>query len=173
MRLLVAHWTSKLNHGRLCSRCILVAGFRTSQDVIFPQNLSSLRIWDSRKLKPLARWGLQRLTSLGEFSVWRGFQELEFLGDDDGRFPRSLIKFSIARFPKLSKVIENLTSLHHLSITNCTSLNVLPSENLLDKLWHLELSDCPPLKQRCLKGDYWNKIAGIPCVELDGTYIYR
>ncbi|XP_022896600.1 putative disease resistance RPP13-like protein 1 [Olea europaea var. sylvestris] len=144
----------------------------------FPPNLSSLRIWDSRKLKPLARWGLHRLTSLREFSICGGFQELEFLGDDGGLFPRSLIKFSIARFPKLtslSKVLENLTSLQHLSIMNCTSLSVLPSENLLDKLWHLEISDCPPLKHRCLKdkGEYWNKISGIPCVELDGTYIYR
>ncbi|CAA2979993.1 putative disease resistance protein At3g14460 isoform X2 [Olea europaea var. sylvestris] len=143
----------------------------------FPPNLSSLSIWDSRKLKPLVWWGLHRLTSLREFSICGGFQELEFLGDDDGLFPHSLKKFSIARFPKLtslSKVLENL-SLQHLSIMNCASLNDLPSENLLEKLWHLEISNCPPLKQRCLKdeGDYWNKIAGIPCVELDGTYIYR
>ncbi|CAI9764990.1 unnamed protein product [Fraxinus pennsylvanica] len=140
----------------------------------FPPNLSSLRIWDSRKLEPLARWGLHRLTSLEEFSICGGFQELEFLGDDDSLFPRSLTKFSIARFPKLtslSKVLENLTSLQHLSIMNCRNLNDLPSENLLDKLWRLEIRDCPPLKQRCLKdkGDYWNKIAGIPCVESSET----
>ncbi|KAI3445063.1 hypothetical protein Pfo_001728 [Paulownia fortunei] len=144
----------------------------------FPPNLSSLRIWDSRKLKPLSQWGLHRLTSLREFSICGGFQELQLLANDHGLFPPSLIKFSIARFPKLSslsRVLENLTSLQHLSIMNCTSINVLPSENLLEKLWHLEISDCPLLKQRCLrdKGDYWPKIAGIPCVEIDGTYIYR
>ncbi|KAK6140528.1 hypothetical protein DH2020_025727 [Rehmannia glutinosa] len=144
----------------------------------FPPNLTSLRIWDSRKLKPLSQWGLHRLKSLREFSICGGFQELELLGNDHGLFPASLIKFSIARFPKLSslsRVLENLILLQHLSIMNCTSLNVLPSENLLEKLWHLEISDCPLLKQRCLRdrGDYWPKIAGIPCVEIDGTYIYR
>ncbi|KAL2461206.1 putative disease resistance RPP13-like protein 1 [Abeliophyllum distichum] len=70
----------------------------------FPPNLSSLRIWDSRKLNPLATWGLHRLTSLQEFSICGGFQEMEFLGDDEGLFPHSLIKFSIARFPKLTSL---------------------------------------------------------------------
>ncbi|KAK6140529.1 hypothetical protein DH2020_025728 [Rehmannia glutinosa] len=144
----------------------------------FPPNLTSLQIWDSRKLKPLSQWGLHRLISLREFSICGGFHELELLGNDHGFFPVSLIKVSIARFPKLSSlswVLENLIFLQHLSIMNCASLNVLPSENLLEKLWHLEISDCPLLKQRCLRdrGDYWPKIAGIPCVEIDGTYIYR
>ncbi|KAG8391189.1 hypothetical protein BUALT_Bualt01G0161800 [Buddleja alternifolia] len=144
----------------------------------FPPNLSSLRIWDSRKLKPLSQWGLHRLTSLREFSICGGFQELQLLSNDHGLFPSSLIKFSIARFPKLSslsRVLEDLTSLQHLLIMNCTSLHLLPSEALLGKLWHLEISDCPLLKQRCVKdkGEYWPKIAGIPCVEIDGTYIYR
>ncbi|PIN23638.1 Apoptotic ATPase [Handroanthus impetiginosus] len=144
----------------------------------FPPQLSSLRIWDSRKLKPLSKWGLHRLTFLKEFSICGGFQELQLLANDQGLFPPSLIKLSIARFAKLSSlsgVLEDLTSLQHLSIMNCTSLSVLPSENLLEKLWHLEISDCPLLKPPCLKdkGDYWPKIAGIPCVEIDGTYIYR
>ncbi|GFP92409.1 putative disease resistance rpp13-like protein 1 [Phtheirospermum japonicum] len=143
-----------------------------------PPNLTSLRIWDSKKFKPLTKWGLHRLGSLREFSICGGFKELEVLGEDDCLFPPSLIKFSIARFPKLTslgKVLENLTLLRHLSIMNCQNLNVLPTENLLEKLWHLEISDCPLLKQRCLKdrGDYWGKIAGIPCVEIDGTYVYK
>lgn len=137
-----------------------------------PPNLASLRIWDSKKFKPLTQWGLHRLTSLREFSICGGYKELELLGDDDGLFPPSLIKFSIARFPKLtslSKVLEKLTLLRHLSIMNCASLNVLPSERLLENLWHLEISECQLLTPRCLKdkGDYWPKIAGIPCVEID------
>ncbi|KAL2234150.1 UNVERIFIED_CONTAM: putative disease resistance RPP13-like protein 1 [Sesamum indicum] len=143
-----------------------------------PPNLSSLRIWDSKKFKPLALWGLHRLTSLREFSICGGFKELELLADDDCLFHPSLIKLSVARFPSLTslcKVLENLTSLRHLSIMNCANLNVLPSDSLLEKLWHLEISDCPLLRQRCLRdrGDYWPKIAGIPCVEIDGTYVYR
>lgn len=143
-----------------------------------PPNLSSLRIWDSKKFKPLTEWGLHRLHSLREFSICGGFKELELLGDGDGLFPPSLIKFSIARFHKLTslnEVLKKLTSLRYLSIMNCEKLNVLPSEGLLEQLWHLEISNCPLLKPRCLrvKGDYWPKIAGIPCVELDGTYVYK
>ncbi|KAL6569969.1 hypothetical protein OROMI_014483 [Orobanche minor] len=143
-----------------------------------PPNLTSLRIWDSKKFKPLTKWGLHRLGSLREFSICGGFKEIELLGEDDCLLPPSLIKFSIARFPKLTslgKVLENLTLLRHVSIMNCQNLNVLPGEGLLEKLWHLEISDCPLLKQRCVKdrGDYWPKIAGIPCVEIDGTYVYK
>ncbi|XP_051146530.1 putative disease resistance RPP13-like protein 1 [Andrographis paniculata] len=143
-----------------------------------PPNLASLRIWDSKKFRPLSDWGLHRLTSLREFSLCGGFKEVDLLGDDDSLFPESLVTFSIARFPKLTslcKVLENLSSLRHLSIMNCGNLHSLPSESLLGRLWHLEISDCPILKPRCLKdrGDYWNKIRGIPCVEIDGTYVYR
>ncbi|CAA0822159.1 Putative disease resistance RPP13-like protein 1 [Striga hermonthica] len=143
-----------------------------------PPNLTSLRIWDSKKFKPLSQWGLHRLASLREFSICGGFKDVELLGEDDCLFPPSLIKFSIARFPKLTslgKVLENLTLLRHLLIMNCQNLNVLPREALLEKLWHLEISDCPLLRQRCAKdkGDYWPKIAGIPCVEIDGTYVYK
>lgn len=142
-----------------------------------PPNLSSLRIWDSKRFKPLNKWGLHRLSSLREFSICGGYKELELLGDDDCLFPPSLIKLSIARFPKLTslgQVLENLTLLRHLSVMNCGNLNVLPSEGLLEKLWHLEISDCQLLKQQCVRegGDYWAKIAGIPCVEIDGTYVY-
>lgn len=125
-----------------------------------PPNLSSLRIWDSKRLKPLTQWGLHRLTSLREFSICGGFKELQLLGESDGLFPPSLIKFSVARFPKLTslnEVLEKLTSLRYLSIMNCENLNVLPSEGLLEQLWHLEISECALLKPRCVreKGDYW------------------
>ncbi|KAL7120488.1 hypothetical protein ACP275_02G126200 [Erythranthe tilingii] len=147
-----------------------------------PPNLSSLRIWDSKRLKPLNKWGLHRLSSLREFSICGGYKEIEVLcgndNDDDCIFPGSLIKFSIARFPKLGtlcKVLENLDLLRHLSIMNCAKLSVLPSERVLEKLWHLEISECPILTEQCArgKGEYWGKIAGIPCVEIDGTYVYK
>ncbi|KAL3815108.1 hypothetical protein ACJIZ3_016376 [Penstemon smallii] len=143
-----------------------------------PPNLTSLRIWDSKKFKPLAEWGLHRLASLREFSICGGFKELEVLGDKEGLFPKSLVNFSIARFPKLSslsKVLDNLTSLRHLSIMNCGKLNDLPCDQLLEKLWHLEISECAGLGPRCVKdrGEYWCKISGIPCVEIDGSYVYK
>ncbi|KAL3644229.1 hypothetical protein CASFOL_012161 [Castilleja foliolosa] len=138
-----------------------------------PPNLTSLTIWDLEKLKPLTEWGLNRLGSLCEFSICGGFKELEVLGVDDCLFPPSLITLSIDRFPKLTsfgKVLEKLTLLRHLLIMNCQSLNVLPSNALLEKLWYLEIKRCCPLlTQRCLKDrkDYSSKIYGIPCVIID------
>ncbi|CAI9111187.1 OLC1v1011343C1 [Oldenlandia corymbosa var. corymbosa] len=111
-----------------------------------PSSLTSLRIWDSRKLKPLPEWQLDRLTS----------------------------RFSLARFPSLkylSKVLDTLTSLQHLSVMNCPKLQTLPCKGILDGLWHLEISNCKELKGRCMKdkGEYWQMIADIPCVEIDDS----
>ncbi|KAG8363638.1 hypothetical protein BUALT_Bualt19G0043300 [Buddleja alternifolia] len=142
----------------------------------FPRNLSSLQIWDSHELKPLSQWGLSGLKSLRELTICGGFPELPLLGHDDGLFPSSLIKFSIQSFQRLtslSKVLENLTSLQHLSVANCPRLNVLPSKNVLEKLWQLKISNCPRLKKQSLKEKYWNRIDGIPCVQIDGTYVSR
>ncbi|KAL3516435.1 hypothetical protein ACH5RR_023337 [Cinchona calisaya] len=143
-----------------------------------PSSLTSLRIWDSRKLRPLSEWHLDRLASLQDLSICGGFPKLVSFDDDEYLFPSSVTKFSIARFPSLKslfKGLDSLTSLQHLSIMNCPKLLVLPCDNLLDRLWHLEISGCPHLKQRCLrdKGEYWPRIADIPCVEIDGSYVYK
>ncbi|GER42636.1 disease resistance protein RPS2 [Striga asiatica] len=136
-----------------------------------PPNLTSLTIVGCENNKHLSKWGLHRLASLQEFTICDGFDELEQLGEDDCLFPPSLIRFSIAGFPKLTslgKVLENLTLLRHLSIEDCQNLNVLPSEALLEKLCYLEITFCPLLRQRCAKdkGDYWPTIAGIPEVDI-------
>lgn len=143
----------------------------------FPSSLTKLRISDSRKLRPLQEWHLHKLNSLQEISIYGGFPKLDCF-QDENLFPSTVTKFSIARFPKLKSLhvgLDRLTSLQHLSIMNCPKLLVLPSEDLLDKLWHLEISGCPHMKQRCQrdKGEYWQKISGIPCVEIDGSYVYK
>lgn len=143
-----------------------------------PSSLTSLRVWDSRKLRPLAEWHLDRLASLQEFSICGGFPKLVSFDVAEYLFPSSLTKFSIARFPSLKslfKGLDSLTSLQHLSIMNCPKLLVLPCRDLLDRLWHLEISGCPHLKHRCLRdrGEYWPRIADIPCVEIDGCYVYK
>ncbi|PIN23639.1 hypothetical protein CDL12_03630 [Handroanthus impetiginosus] len=135
----------------------------------------SLRDMEFREIEALNTMGL---TSLREFSICGGFEELELLGDNVCLFPPSLINFYIREFPRLSSlgnVLENLKLLRRLSVMNCANVRELPSESLLEQLWHLEICDCPLLKKRCLKdkGDYWPKIAGIPCVEIDGSYIYK
>lgn len=146
-------------------------------DAEFPCSLTKLRISDSRKLRPLDEWHLHKLTSLQEISIYGGFPKLESF-QHEYLFPSTVTKFSIARFPKLKSLhmgLDRLTSLQHLSIMNCPKLLVLPGEDLLDRLWHLEISGCPHMKQRCQrdKGEYWPKIAGTPCVEIDGSYVYK
>ncbi|PIN23640.1 Apoptotic ATPase [Handroanthus impetiginosus] len=137
-----------------------------------PPNLSSLSIRGSKRLKPLTQWGLHRLTSLQEFSISGGFEELELLGDNNCLFPPSLTNFCIDGFPRLrslGNVLENLKLLQCLSVMNCANVRELPSESLLEKLWQLAVRGCPLLEQRCRKdkGDYWPKIAGIPRVFFD------
>ncbi|KAL3840776.1 hypothetical protein ACJIZ3_025367 [Penstemon smallii] len=139
-----------------------------------PRNLSTLKISHSKKLKNLSEWGLHRLTSLREFSISGGFKELELIGDREGIFPPSLIKLSIGKFPKLSslsKVLDGLTLLRHLSVVKCAKLHDLPCDQVLEKLFHLKISRCAVLSTKCVKkrGPYWSKIYGIPCVEIDGT----
>ncbi|CAI9102976.1 OLC1v1001380C2 [Oldenlandia corymbosa var. corymbosa] len=137
-----------------------------------PSSLTSLRIWDSRKLRPLAEWKLDRLTSLKELSICGGFSKHDSFADDENLFPSSITRFSIARFKNLkslSKCLDRLTSLQHLSLMTCPKLKTLPNENILNGLWRLEISNCKKLKDQCMKdgGDYWSKIANIPCVEID------
>ncbi|KAI5681463.1 hypothetical protein M9H77_02691 [Catharanthus roseus] len=143
-----------------------------------PSGLTKLRISDSRKLRPLQEWRLQKLKSLEEISIYGGFPKLESFEDDEHLFPSTVTKFSIARFPKLKSLYKGLnclTSLQHLSVMNCPKLLVLPRDDLLDRLWNLEISGCPHVKQRCRRdrGEYWQKIASIPCVEIDGSYVYK
>ncbi|KAL3840779.1 hypothetical protein ACJIZ3_025370 [Penstemon smallii] len=141
-----------------------------------PPNLSSLKILDSKKLKNLSQWGLDKLMSLRELSISGGFEELKLLGDREGIsiFPSSLIKLSIARFPKLSslsKVLDDLTLLRHLSIANCAKLEDLPCDKVLTNLCHLKITQCEVLSRKCDKkrGAYWSKIYGIPRVEIHGS----
>ncbi|XP_073307713.1 putative disease resistance RPP13-like protein 1 isoform X1 [Primulina huaijiensis] len=139
----------------------------------FPPYLSSLSIWECKKFKPLNEWGLNKLNLLEEFSIGGGFEEVEQLGDSE-IFPPSLVRLSIAGFPVLnsiSKVLGNLRLLRELSVSNCPRLNGLPSKQVLEKLGHLKIKECPLVIKKCLKknGKYRSKIAGIASVKMEGN----
>ncbi|RXI03833.1 hypothetical protein DVH24_038107 [Malus domestica] len=65
------------------------------------------------------------------------------------------------------KGLEHLTSLQQLQISGCESLKFLPKEGLPASLSYLSILDCPSLKKRYLKKRY-EKVARIPCIEIDG-----
>ncbi|XP_059653262.1 putative disease resistance RPP13-like protein 1 [Cornus florida] len=134
---------------------------------------------------PLSGWGLHKLTSLKEFSIFGGFSEMVCFPDNEEVedklcvFPASLTILGIWDLPNLesisSKGLRNLTSLQHLHLNKCPKLRSLPKGGLPSTLQHLNIQRCPLLKQGCRKdrGDYWPMIADIPCVEIDGYYIYE
>ncbi|XP_059641637.1 putative disease resistance RPP13-like protein 1 isoform X2 [Cornus florida] len=132
---------------------------------------------------PLSSWGLHRLTSLEKFHISGGFSEMFCFPDNNEEelcvFPASLTLLRIWNLQNVkcisSKGLQNLTSLQFLSIYKCPKLRSFPKEGLPSTLQSLQISNCPILKERCVKnrGDYWPMIADIPCVEIDRRYIYE
>nr|POF27060.1 putative disease resistance rpp13-like protein 1 [Quercus suber] len=92
--------------------------------------------------------------------------------------PASLTSLNIQIFPNLkslsSKSFQILTSLEYLSIYQCEQLKSFPKDGLPPSLLELHIQRCTQLKERCKKfvGQEWSKIALIPCVQLDGRFIY-
>ncbi|CAA2980125.1 disease resistance RPP13 1 [Olea europaea subsp. europaea] len=149
----------------------------------FPPNLMHLLFNNCGNLKPLAEWGLHKITSLEIFELTGGSPELvsfpnEDNDDDNNRllppYIRTLNLSDLPSLESLSKGFQNLTSLRHLSIYNCPKLVALPMEDQLDRLRSLQIRKCPLLKQRCLKnkGDYWPIIADIPNIVIDGCSVH-
>ncbi|KAL2514496.1 putative disease resistance RPP13-like protein 1 [Forsythia ovata] len=147
-----------------------------------PPNLICLSIGNCG-LKPLEKLDLHKLNSLNSFSLQSVYPELVSFSndndDDDQHYLlppslRSLQLWNLPNLETLSKGFQNLTSLRYLIIIDCPKLVELPMEDLLGKLYSLQILDCPLLKKRCLKneGDYWPIIADIPKVNIDGCSIY-
>ncbi|KAA8520285.1 hypothetical protein F0562_014541 [Nyssa sinensis] len=148
----------------------------------FPPNLTDLYISSCQKLMPLTEWGLHLLTSLRSVKINNVHAELvsfpDFLDNDEYYcgLPATLTYLSIGELQNLeslsSKGLQNLTSLKELHISKCPKLRSLPKDGLLATLSRLKIDDCPLLKQRCLKdkGEYWHKIADIPCVNIDEPF---
>ncbi|XVE68898.1 hypothetical protein DITRI_Ditri09bG0106400 [Diplodiscus trichospermus] len=71
------------------------------------------------------------------------------------------------------KGFQNLSSLRVLDIHSCPTLQSVPVKGLPDSLFHLSISNCPVLKERCeeKKGKDWPKISHIPVIEIDKEVI--
>jgi hypothetical protein len=161
-------------------------------------SLTSLQIIYLPNLKYLSSEGFRYLSSLKELDI--GWCEKLMSFPDDG-LPPSLTSLHISNLPNLkclsSKGFRYLSSLKKLNIGWCEKLMSFPDDglppSLLDLrivccemftsfpkdglpplLQQLHISDCPLLKEHCKKdqGREWSKIAHIPCVEIDGRFIY-
>ncbi|TXG67256.1 hypothetical protein EZV62_008531 [Acer yangbiense] len=145
----------------------------------FPSNLTSLSIEDPDIFTSLIAWGLHKLTSLRELNVIGCPDAISFLQEEMGMLlPTSLIKLTIARFPKLeylsSRGFQNLFSLEFLWIRDCPWLTSFPEVGLPCSLLQLYADGCPLLKKHCKKdkGKEWSKISNIPCIEVEHKFIY-
>ena len=142
----------------------------------FPTNITSLFICDLNINPELFEWGLYRLTSLKRLNIKGGCSSL--VSFPEMTLPASLTSLTIQIFPKLKKLsskgFQILTSLEELSIYQCEALKYLPEDGLPPSLLELHIQKCPLLKERCKKnqGREWFKIAHIPCIQLDGKFIY-
>ncbi|KAI9186191.1 hypothetical protein LWI28_014580 [Acer negundo] len=163
-----------------------------------PTKLSSLEITSLKQYKALMQTGLHNFTSLTSLYIF-GKPDGESLQEEDmtNTFPRTLIRLSIRKFPKLKymhfKDFKDLPCLDCLSIDDCPDLTSLPSlpssllelyisgcpdltflPSLPSSLLELYISGCPLLKKACQrdKGKEWFKIADIPKVEIDCKFIY-
>ncbi|KAM0069319.1 putative leucine-rich repeat domain superfamily [Helianthus debilis subsp. tardiflorus] len=136
---------------------------------LWPPNLCSLEVGGLKK--PISEWGYQNFpTSLVRLMLCyepdvRNFSQLSHL------FPSSLTYLSIWNFDKLeslSRGLQHLTSLQHLTIYSCPKLNDLP-ESLLHSLLSLIIDECPKLKERCegRGSHYWPRISHIPRIEIE------
>ncbi|GFZ02415.1 NB-ARC domain-containing disease resistance protein [Actinidia rufa] len=138
-----------------------------------PTSLVSLRIERFPNLEKLSSKVLQTLTSLEKFSMMdcpmvTSIAELGLL--------TSLSELSIWNCPNLASIAgpELLPSLSTLWIFDCPNLASFSDQGLPLSLLQLTINGCPILKQRCEKnkGQYWPFIAHIPCVEIDGRFIF-
>jgi hypothetical protein len=159
-------------------QCLAILSCR---DVVsFPEegflaNLTSLEISNSNIIEAFIEWGLHKLTSL-KYLYINGCPNLESFPDK--MLPASLSRITIERFHHLkllsSKGFRKLASLKFLCIKKCKNLTSFPEDGLPPSLDQLMIGGCPRLKESCKKdkGREWSKIAHIPCVEIDGRFIY-
>jgi hypothetical protein len=161
-------------------------------------SLTTLHIRNLPNLKYLSSEGFRYLSSLKILQI--GWCEKLLSFPDDG-LPPSLTGLYIRNLPNLkylsSKGFRYLSSLKTLGIGWCEKLMSFPDDGLPPSLLHLHIvccemftsfpknglppllqqlhiKNCPLLKEHCKKdqGREWSKIAHIPCVLIDGMFIY-
>ena len=129
------------------------------QREILPSKLRELYMENNTQLTSQVEWGLQRLTSLTNFTIDGGCEGME-LFPKECLLPSSLTSLSICNFPNLKSLhnggLQQLTSLEKLRISRCPKLRFLIEASLqhLISLKRLEISECPMLQslaKECLQ----------------------
>ena len=127
------------------------------QREILPSKLRKLEIGKNTQLTPQVEWGLQRLTSLTNFTINGGCEDME-LFPKECLLPSSLMSISIYNLPNLKSLhsggLQQLTSLEKLRISLCPKLQFLTEASLqhLISLKYLEISECPMLQSLAKEG---------------------
>ncbi|KAG7942224.1 hypothetical protein I3843_16G090600 [Carya illinoinensis] len=142
-------------------------------EMTLPASLTSLHISEFSNLQCLSSEGLRKLTSLKYLSI-DDCKKLTCFPEDG--LPPSLLGLDITYCQKLMSLPKNglPPSLLELRVYNCQKLMSLPKTGLPPSLQTLEIKECPLLEKRCKKDQRgeWRKIADIPCVYINGQYIY-
>ncbi|RVW72204.1 putative disease resistance RPP13-like protein 1 [Vitis vinifera] len=137
-----------------------------------PPNLISLEISYCENLKkPISAF--HTLTSLFSLTIENVFPDMVSFPDEECLLPISLTSLRITEMESLAYLsLQNLISLQYLDVTTCPNLGSLGS--MPATLEKLEIWQCPILEERYSKekGEYWPKIAHIPCIAMRGQYIH-
>ncbi|WKA02062.1 hypothetical protein VitviT2T_020298 [Vitis vinifera] len=137
-----------------------------------PPNLISLEISYCENLKkPISAF--HTLTSLFSLTIENVFPDMVSFPDVECLLPISLTSLRITEMESLAYLsLQNLISLQYLDVTTCPNLGSLGS--MPATLEKLEIWQCPILEERYSKekGEYWPKIAHIPCIAMRGQYIH-
>ncbi|KAG6625386.1 putative disease resistance RPP13-like protein 1 [Carya illinoinensis] len=166
-------------------------------EMTLPASLTSLHISKFSNLEYLSSEGLRKLTSLKDLSIYHCEKLTCFLEDGlppsllvlnifhcqklmslpKNGLPPSLLKLRIWDCQKLMSLPKNglPPSLLELCIHDCQKLMSLPKNGLPPSLQTLAINLCPLLEKHCKKDQRgeWRKIADIPFVLINDTYIYE
>ncbi|XVF24394.1 hypothetical protein REPUB_Repub13aG0124200 [Reevesia pubescens] len=136
-----------------------------------PSSLNILCISLCDKITPQTSWELSKLHSLSHFEIEGGCQEMLSF-PEDGLLPSNLKSLRISSLLNLKSLDKNglqqLTSLQTLEIKDCNELRSLPEDGLPSSLHHLSITDCSSLNSKLQKrkGKEWSKIAHIPSIHV-------
>ena len=146
-----------LTHSYVEVLCLLDCPNLMFQREILPSKLRILNIGNNTQLTPQVEWGLARLTSLTNFIINGGCEDME-LFPKECLLPSSLTSLSIHNLPNLKSLhsggLQQLTSLEELHISQCPKLQFLTEASLqhLISLKYLQISECPMLQSLVKEG---------------------
>jgi hypothetical protein len=125
---------------------------------------------------------LRYLTSLERLTIYdcNEFSPLSDVDDNDGMEWKRLNCLRYLQFRELPKLkslpagLQHIATLQHLQIRDCPNLMSFPEWMCcLSSLEKLTIKQCPQLEKKYggRIGEDWDKIAHIPHIEIEGTFL--